>query len=128
MFLYLLAVVGREIFSLKTDRKVHDVYSFIVGVYAVRCCWFLMDWALSQYRIIASGGVQSIDAKAQLRTLSRLCKTFGKLLYFGLSFGVIIPFFLGLLFELYVVLPFRSLGELENGIMFVMVSRTSSFG
>ncbi|KAF9987057.1 hypothetical protein BGZ75_001097 [Mortierella antarctica] len=113
-------VLGREIFAMKTDRKVHDVYSFIVGVYAVRCCWFLMDWMLSQYRVVASGGVQSIDAYAQLRTLSRLCKTFGKLLYFGLSFGVVIPFFLGLLFELYVVLPFRSYGELENGIMFVM--------
>ncbi|CAO3567677.1 unnamed protein product [Mortierella alpina] len=113
-------VLGREILSMKTDRKVHDVYSFIVGVYAVRCCWFLMDWTLSQYRTIASGGMRSIDAYAQLRMLSKLCKTFGKLLYFGLSFGVIIPFFLGLLFELYVVLPFRTYGELENGIMFVM--------
>ncbi|KAF9572304.1 hypothetical protein EC968_010028 [Mortierella alpina] len=125
MYFLVLAVViptvlGRQIFSMQTDRKVHDVYSFIVGVYAVRCCWFLMDWTLSQYRAVASGGVQSIDAYAQLRTLSRLCKTFGKLLYFGLSFGVIIPFLLGLLFELYVVLPFRSYAELENGIMFVM--------
>ncbi|KAG0212549.1 hypothetical protein BGX28_006148, partial [Mortierella sp. GBA30] len=52
--LVLPTVMGREIFALRTDKKVHDIYSFIVGVYVVRLGWFIMDWSMSQYQKIMS--------------------------------------------------------------------------
>ncbi|KAF8933404.1 hypothetical protein BGZ58_006378 [Dissophora ornata] len=115
-------IVGRAIVKLKTERQVHDVYAALIGVYALRGVWFVVDWTSSKILTITSHGLQPIDFKAQIRVAKDLFHLGAKLLYFGLMFGILMPFTLGLMVELYVVLPLRtSVDDPESGIIFAVI-------
>ena len=114
--------MGRAIVKLKTERQVHDVYAIFIGVYTLRGLWFVVDWVSSKTLTITSHGLQPIDFKAQIRFAKNLCYLGAKVLYFGLTFGIMMPFTLGLMVELYVVLPLRTaVDEPEAGIIFAVI-------
>ncbi|KAF9916042.1 hypothetical protein BX616_004748 [Lobosporangium transversale] len=113
-------VLGRAIFALKTKRHVHDIYSILVGVYFLRGLWCLLEWTVNKVQTISSQGLQPIDPKAQLRVVWDLSKAAAKVLYFGIVFGAIMPFILGFLMELFVVLPLRHAVEDETNMIFVV--------
>ncbi|KAI1300378.1 hypothetical protein EDD11_006222 [Mortierella claussenii] len=101
-------VLGRAVLALKTNRAVHDIYSIMVGVYVLRGLWSLLDWISSKWHSFVTHGLQPINVRTQLQTVWGLFRTTAKLAYFGLTFGVIIPFLLGFMMELFVILPIRS--------------------
>ncbi|KAG0367360.1 hypothetical protein BC939DRAFT_443427 [Gamsiella multidivaricata] len=113
-------IVGRAVFKLKSERQVHDIYSVLVGVYVLRGLWSVLHWSLSTARYITSHGLQPIDPKAQLRTAWNMCRLAMKLLYFGITFGVILPFILGLMVELFVILPLRNALEGDSDVIFAV--------
>ncbi|KAG0012247.1 hypothetical protein BGZ80_000100 [Entomortierella chlamydospora] len=113
-------VLGRAIFQLKTDRQVHDIYSILVGVYVLCGLWYLVDWVSAKVYTISSQGLQPIDFKTQINAVWSLCRTVAKLIYFGLAFGIIIPFALGLMIELFIILPLRASIEEKTSIIFVV--------
>ncbi|KAF9190282.1 hypothetical protein BGZ50_000313 [Haplosporangium sp. Z 11] len=113
-------VLGRALFALMMRHKVHDIYPFVAGLYFLSALWFILDWTISKYHIIASRGLQPIDARTLLRSLSGLCELLLKIVYLGLAFGVIMPFALGFIIELYVIMPLRINLDDHTGIMFVL--------
>ncbi|KAI1303396.1 hypothetical protein EDD11_005359 [Mortierella claussenii] len=80
-------------------KQVHDVYSFTLGVYVIQGILSLQSSLLAFIR--TSGG------SAQLRKILTLVKRVVKLIYFGLALGFIMPLVIGLLMDLFVLLPIR---------------------
>ncbi|KAG0317227.1 hypothetical protein BGZ99_006435 [Dissophora globulifera] len=114
-------VTGRAIFRLKMERPVHDIYSFLAGVYFLRGFWFILHWSTAKVQKIASQGLQPISFKAQLRAVWGLCWLAAKVVYFGVTFGVILPFILGIMVELFVILPVRTaIDDPDMGIILVL--------
>ncbi|KAF9439360.1 hypothetical protein BGZ76_000021 [Entomortierella beljakovae] len=120
-FLVLSAIIpSRAIFTLKTERHVHDIYAILVGVYALCGLWHISIWVSDKMQLISAGGIPPLDLKAQLKEIWRLCKLSAKIAYFGLTFGIIIPFVMGLMIELFVILPLRTTVEEKTSIIFVV--------
>ncbi|KAF9205594.1 hypothetical protein BGZ49_003806 [Haplosporangium sp. Z 27] len=69
---------------------------------------------------ISTQGVEPFDVKAQLKALLGICKLVAKLAYFGVAFGIIMPFTLGLMIELFIILPLRTTIEEKTSIIFVV--------
>ncbi|KAF9098672.1 hypothetical protein BGX27_000753 [Mortierella sp. AM989] len=113
-------VLGRAIFTLKTDRQVHDIYSILVGAYFLCGLWYLVDWISAKIHAVSSRGLQPVDIEAQLKAVWTLCRMTVKLIYFGLAFGIIMPFILGLMIELFIILPLRTTIEEKTSIIFVV--------
>ncbi|KAG0280310.1 hypothetical protein BGZ95_010589 [Linnemannia exigua] len=113
-------VLGRFLVTFMTDRAVHDVYSFVVGVYVVGIAWRIQEWALSVYRTFKSEGTPEVDVHAHLTTVLEAVTLVAKTAYFGLAFGVLLPFLLGFMAELFIIIPLRTaLGE-DVKIIFAM--------
>lgn len=113
-------MLGRAIFTLKTDRQVHDIYSILVGAYFLCGLWYLVDWISAKIHAVSSRGLQPVDIEAQLKAVWTLCRMTVKLIYFGLAFGIIMPFILGLMIELFIILPLRTTIEEKTSIIFVV--------
>ncbi|KAF9286832.1 hypothetical protein BGZ68_002530 [Mortierella alpina] len=102
-------LVGRCLISLATARQVHDIYSFVVGVYTISSLWHLEEWAFSIYRAHAPQSVVgSVDFKAYFRTAWRYGRLVIKGLYFAVVFGILFPLALGLMMELFLIIPLRA--------------------
>ncbi|KAK3846009.1 MAG: hypothetical protein J3R72DRAFT_380733 [Linnemannia gamsii] len=113
-------VLGRFLVTFTTDRAVHDVYSFVVGVYVVGIVWRIQEWASSVYRTWNSEGVPKVDVHAHLATVLETVTIVAKTAYFGLAFGILLPFLLGFMAELFMIIPLRTaLGE-DVKIIFAM--------
>ncbi|KAF9926863.1 hypothetical protein BGZ67_007902, partial [Mortierella alpina] len=102
-------LVGRCLISLATARQVHDIYSFVVGVYTISSLWHLEEWAFSVYRAHSpQSAVGSLDFKAYFRTAWRYGRLVIKGLYFAAVFGILFPLALGLMIELFLIIPLRA--------------------
>ncbi|KAF9087141.1 hypothetical protein BGX23_008327 [Mortierella sp. AD031] len=113
-------VLGRYLITFMTDRQVHDVYSFVVGVYFIGIHWRIQEWLYTGYRTLRTGGTQSVDVRAHWKIVLETGTIVVKSVYFGLAFGVLLPFLLGFIVELFMIIPLRSaLGE-EVKIIFAM--------
>ncbi|KAF9572180.1 hypothetical protein EC968_010187 [Mortierella alpina] len=111
-------LVGRCLISLATARQVHDIYSFVVGVYTISSLWHLEEWAFSIYRAHSpQSAVGSIDCKAYFRTAWRYCRLVIKGLYFAVVFGILFPLALGLMMELFLIIPLRAAVGDETGVI-----------
>ncbi|KAF9968318.1 hypothetical protein BGZ70_004959 [Mortierella alpina] len=111
-------LIGRCLISLATARQVHDIYSFVVGVYTISSLWHLEEWAFSVYRAHAPQNVVgSVDFKAYFRTAWRYGKLVTKGLYFALVFGLLFPLALGLMMELFLIIPLRAAVGDETGVI-----------
>ncbi|KAF9935167.1 hypothetical protein BGZ65_003465 [Modicella reniformis] len=113
-------VVGRAIFRLKTERHLNDIYSILVGVYSLRGLWYILDWIASKLQAIFSHGIRPINITNQFRGSSHFVKLGAKLIYFGLVFCVAMPFLLGFMVELYVILPLRNAMNDDFGVIFMV--------
>ncbi|KAF9150172.1 hypothetical protein BG015_008029 [Linnemannia schmuckeri] len=113
-------VLGRAIFSLKSTRPVHDVYSFVVGIYSLSGIWYMLDWTTTKIHTIYTRGTGPINSRAVLSMLWTASKMAAKLTYFVLAFGVLMPFILGLMVELFVVLPLRNAIDEDANVIFMV--------
>ncbi|KAF9543697.1 hypothetical protein EC957_000552 [Mortierella hygrophila] len=113
-------VLGRAIFSLKSTRPVHDVYSFVVGIYFLSGIWYAVDWTSAKIHMIYTRGTGPINSRAVLNMLWTASKMATKLTYFVLAFGILMPFTLGLMVELFVVLPLRNAIDEEANVIFMV--------
>ncbi|KAF9586544.1 hypothetical protein BGW38_002541 [Lunasporangiospora selenospora] len=112
--------IGRFLISLRIEKQIHDIYSFLLGVYfveGVRQGAVIIHRHLDDYRM---NGLPSMDAVTRLENLKKATRIISKLLYFGITFVVIMPFTLGLLTELLLVLPLRTILNDGTGIIFVL--------
>ncbi|KAG0209301.1 hypothetical protein BGX28_010404 [Mortierella sp. GBA30] len=110
--------LGRILFAAATARQVHDVYSFVTGVYTISALWRLQEWAFSAYETFSSQRVVSIDVKTYFRTVWNFVKLVAKAVYFAVVFGVLFPLALGLLMELVLIIPLRAAVRDETGVIF----------
>ncbi|KAG0279290.1 hypothetical protein BGZ95_001712 [Linnemannia exigua] len=113
-------VLGRAIFSLKSTRPVHDVYSFVVGVYFLSGVWYTVDKAWTKLHMLYTRGTGPIDIRVVLKGLWTAFKLVAKMTYFVLAFGVLMPFTLGLMVELFVVLPLRNAIDEDANVIFMV--------
>jgi E3 ubiquitin-protein ligase MARCH6 len=100
-------LLGRGVFNLFTERQMHDGYSFLVGFYALWGCW------------VVGHAVERMDKRRQRRSaddargnwplyfLKRSVLWLTKISYIVFSVGIVIPALLGLVVELYIVMPIR---------------------
>lgn len=114
-------VLGRAIFALKSTRPVHDVYSFVVGIYFLSGVWYAVDWTSTKIHAVYTRGTGPIDSRTVLGMLWTASKVVAKLTYFILAFGVLMPFTLGLIVELFVVLPLRNAIDEDTSVIFMVV-------
>lgn len=116
-----------------TERAVHDVYSFVVGVYVVGIVWRIQEWLATGYGAIKAAGAPRVDIRAQLTTVLETGTIVAKTAFFGLAFGVLLPFLLGFMVELFLILPLRTaLGDdvkmiftMVRGVICINLSRMS---
>ncbi|KAF9128967.1 hypothetical protein BGW39_004579 [Mortierella sp. 14UC] len=113
-------VLGRAIFSLKSTRSVHDVYSFVVGIYILSGVWHAVDWTWAKVHTLYTRGTGPIDSRAVFRALWTTSKLVAKLTYFVIAFGILMPFTLGLMVELFVVLPLRNAIDEDASVIFMV--------
>jgi E3 ubiquitin-protein ligase MARCH6 len=100
-------LLGRGVFNLFTDRQMHDGYAFLVGFYALWGCW------------VVGHAVERMDKRRQRRSaddargnwplyfLKRSLLWLAKISYIVFSVGIVVPALLGLVVELYIVMPVR---------------------
>ena len=100
-------LLGRGVFNLFTERQMHDGYSFLVGFYTLWGCW------------VVGHAVERMDKRRQRRSaddargnwplyfLKRSVLWLAKISYIVFSVGIVIPALLGLVVELYIVMPIR---------------------
>ncbi|KAF9219715.1 hypothetical protein BS17DRAFT_740159 [Gyrodon lividus] len=99
--------IGRLFFTLFTSSQVHDGYSFLAGFYFLWACSLVVKTAqqMDKHRQRQSGDGPRAEfavffAKRSLLWLS-------KVTYMVVFLGVIIPTLLGLVADLYIVMPIR---------------------
>ncbi|KAF9913002.1 hypothetical protein EC991_005870 [Linnemannia zychae] len=113
-------ILGRAIFSLKSARPIHDVYSFVVGIYFLSGVWYAVNWTWSKVHMLYTRGTRPIDSRAVFSALWATSKLVAKLTYFVLTFGILMPFTLGLMVELFVVLPLRNAIDEDANVIFMV--------
>ncbi|KAF9318740.1 hypothetical protein BG003_010668 [Podila horticola] len=106
--IFLPMVVGRMLLALFTERKFHDTNSFAIGFYFLYALWYLVDWISLKAHVITTQGLQPIDMKTQMKALYHGVGTVLSLAFFFFAFILFIPFQLGLIFELYLILPLQT--------------------
>lgn len=108
--------------ALFTERKYHDTNSFAIGFYFLYALWCLVDWISVKAHVITTQGLQPIDMKSQMKALYHGVGTVLSLAFFFIAFILFIPFQLGLVFELYVILPlqFILIGEYTRNDIFTV--------
>ncbi|KAI6014054.1 hypothetical protein BKA83DRAFT_4353502 [Pisolithus microcarpus] len=93
-----VAAVGDCFFALFTASELHDGYSFLVGFYLLWACY-----AVSQASERMNKRRQRINVFFAKRSLLWL----SKIAYMVVMFGIVIPTLLGLVVDVYVILPIR---------------------
>ncbi|KAI6167328.1 hypothetical protein EDD17DRAFT_1469209 [Pisolithus thermaeus] len=97
--------IGRRFFALFTTSELHDGYSFLVGFYLLWACYAISQASerMNKRRLRINGpkpGFVVFFAKRSLLWLSKIA-------YMVVMFGIVIPTLLGLVVDVYVVLPIR---------------------
>ncbi|KAH9987162.1 hypothetical protein BJV74DRAFT_885714 [Russula compacta] len=100
-------LLGRGVFNLFTERQMHDGYSFLVGFYTLWGCW------------VVGHAVERMDKRRQrhsaddargnwpLYFLKRSVLWLAKISYIVFFVGIVIPALIGLVVELYIIMPIR---------------------
>ncbi|KAJ3103664.1 hypothetical protein HK100_004161, partial [Physocladia obscura] len=128
-----------EVSSLRPDLPVHDLFSmafgllFVVGIFAIGTVvkkWyfegrnkFLQVWNEEHNRGTGFGGKIAVVLKGSFAWIIEVGALYsqivGKALFISFWVGIIIPALLGLLFEVYVVVPFA--GERQQTRVFFIL-------
>ena len=98
-------LLGRAFFRLIIPYDVHDGYSFIVGFYLLWACW-LVGLAIDRLdKRRQRRGPETRQAEWPLYLAKRTFLWMAKTAYMIFFLGIVIPILVGLVMELYVVLP-----------------------
>ncbi|KAI6044437.1 hypothetical protein EDC04DRAFT_2642609 [Pisolithus marmoratus] len=97
--------IGRRFFALFTPSELHDGYSFLVGFYLLWACYAISQASerMNKRRLRINGpkpGFIVFFAKRSLLWLS-------KITYMVVMLGIVIPALIGLVVDVYVILPIR---------------------
>ncbi|KAG0318326.1 hypothetical protein BGZ99_005746 [Dissophora globulifera] len=111
-------ILGRSLFTLVTERQVHDVYSFAAGVYAIGALWYVQEWTLSTYQSLSSAGGRLVDVPDKVKMVVRAFKITAKLVYFAILLGFVFPLGLGLMMEVFIIIPIKAALYGDTGTIF----------
>ncbi|GET00217.1 RING finger membrane protein [Rhizophagus clarus] len=102
-------LTGRYIFKsiLHHQRAVHDLYTFTVGLYVLWAHYVAIEWITNKIQAIAERQDRNIDWAMVRQKMLQGIIVVVKILYLVLFFGMVIPFLLSLVIELYVILPWK---------------------
>ncbi|KAI9510016.1 hypothetical protein F5148DRAFT_977305 [Russula earlei] len=100
-------LLGRAVFNVFSERQMHDGYSFLVGFYTLWGCW------------VVGQAIERMDKRRQRRSaddargnwplyfLKRTVLWLAKISYIVFFVGIAIPALIGLVVELYIIMPIR---------------------
>ncbi|PKK66367.1 hypothetical protein RhiirC2_784876 [Rhizophagus irregularis] len=102
-------LTGRYIFKsiLHHQRAVHDLYTFTVGLYVLWAHYVAIEWITNKIQAIAERQDRNIDWAMVRQKMLQGIIVVAKILYLVLFFGMVIPFLLSLVIELYIILPWK---------------------
>lgn len=99
--------IGRRFFALFSPSELHDGYSFLAGFYLLWACYAIAhaaDW-MNKRRLRLSTNNSRPDFVVFF--LKRSFLWLSKITYMVVFLGVIVPTLLGLVVDLYIILPIR---------------------
>ncbi|KAF9244135.1 hypothetical protein BU15DRAFT_86088 [Melanogaster broomeanus] len=99
--------LGRRFFTLFTSSQVHDGYSFLAGFYLMWACYLVVKVAEEMDKRRQRGAGDGPRAQFAVFFAKRSLLWLSKITYLALFLGVIIPLLLGLVADLYIVMPVR---------------------
>lgn len=106
-------LLGRHLFQhqLHVENQVHDVYSFVLGGCIMLFTGTLLLQCYQSIKDICSQSTWSGVTLSVWHQAKKWSLWVARWTFFAAAFGVIVPFSLGLLIELYLVLPFITIGK-----------------
>lgn len=117
----MLVLLGRQLISLLTKKHVHDTYSLVIGIYAMAFMVHISKW-LFENVVMQDKELAKIRIEQQLQKTPSVARLTVKALYFGVTFGVIVPFTLGLIVDISVIQPVCIMLEGSTGVYPALVS------
>ncbi|KAF9018533.1 hypothetical protein BGZ52_004182, partial [Haplosporangium bisporale] len=108
-------LLGRQLISLLTKKHVHDTYSLVIGIYAMAFLVHISKW-LFENVVMQDKELAKIRIEQQLKKTPSVAMLIVKALYFGVTFGVIVPFTLGLMVDISVIQPVCIMLEGSTGV------------
>jgi len=100
-------LLGRAVFNLFTRRQMHDGYSFLVGSYALWGCWVVGHTLDRMEKRRQRRGADEARGNWPLYFLKRSILWLAKISYIVFFVGIVIPALIGLVVELYMIMPIR---------------------
>lgn len=100
-------LLGRGVFNLFTRRQMHDGYSFVMGFYALWGCWVVGHTLDRMEKRRQRHGADEARGNWPLYFLKRSVLWLAKISYIAFFVGIVIPALLGLVVELYMIMPIR---------------------
>lgn len=100
-------LLGRAVFNLFTRRQMHDGYSFLVGSYALWGCWVVGHTLDRMEKRRQRRGADEARGNWPLYFLKRSVLWLAKISYVVFFVGIVIPALIGLVVELYMIMPIR---------------------
>ncbi|CEP13022.1 hypothetical protein [Parasitella parasitica] len=103
--------LGRNLFAklqLGPDRPIHDLYSFALGAYIMILLSSLLNTAVQKYQIIEcnQGHVRWTLVKDYISAKTAKTTKFAYILFI---WGVVVPFLVGIMLDLYIIMPLKLL-------------------
>jgi len=114
-------LLGRQLVSLLTKKHIHDTYSLVIGIYAMAFMVHISKW-LFENVVMQDKELAKIRIEQQIQKTPSVAKLTVKALYFGVTFGVIVPFTIGLLVDISVIQPVCILLKDSTGVYPALVS------
>ncbi|KAI0251385.1 hypothetical protein BJV78DRAFT_1375071 [Lactifluus subvellereus] len=100
-------LLGRGVFNLFTKRQMHDGYSFLIGFYALWGCWVVGHAVERMEKRRQRRSADDARGNWPLYFLKRSVLWLAKISYIIFFVGVVIPALIGLVVELYIIMPIR---------------------
>jgi len=114
-------LTGRYIFKsiLHHQRAVHDLYTFTVGLYVLWAFYVAIEWISNKIQAIVERQDRNIDWAMVRHKMLQGTIVIVKILYLVLLFGMVIPFLLSLVIELYIILPWKKTNHRYTSYIFL---------
>ena len=100
-------LLGRAVFNLFTRRQMHDGYAFLAGSYTLWGCWVVGHTLDRMEKRRQRRGTDEARGNWPLYFLKRSILWLAKISYIVFFVGFVIPALVGLVVELYMIMPIR---------------------
>ena len=100
-------LLGRQLFAFATSREVHDGYSFLLGFHVLWAAWHagVAFQMVHARRLLVDA--ETTRLQTAIYCLKRGVIWTAQIAYLTFMLGIVIPVLLGLVVEMYFVLPMR---------------------